>query len=185
MRQTEIPLSDSASDSDAHNHRYLPLACLLSALCLGFASQCFAQNALPTEEQALKAYRTFMQDPASRLDQTQPFLVFIRDSGAVHMLLNDGLLAWMHDTTIADKNKAVLYAAYLGANMEAQLSRGETGSDNVAAMKGVLQAYSHLRKTTPDLTIALLDQLAAYATETELAAAVNAIALGETPPSPR
>ena len=77
----------------------------------------------------------FRADPLNRLDRTEPFLRFIRDSGEVHMVLNNDLMAWMYQP-FDDTLKAVLYAAYLGGNMDAQLAHADplSSGDDVAGM---------------------------------------------------
>lgn len=128
----------------------------------------------PDRAAALAAWDAFRADPLERLDQTQPFLDFISGSGEIHIVLNEGLLAWMYEP-IDPKFKAVLYAAYLGANMAAQLERGDTGSDNLAAIAGTLDAYAAVREAHAEFSIPLLDGLTGARAEGRLAEAVTAI----------
>ncbi len=130
---------------------------------------------VPTAAQALAAWQNFRVDPLARLDRTAPFLDFIRDSGQVHIVLNNNLLAWMYQA-MDDALKATLYAAFLGGNMAAQLeNRHSGGSDNVAGMAAALDAYGHVRKTHPDFQLPMFERLASARAEQRLAAAVKAI----------
>ena len=129
----------------------------------------------PTAAQALAAWQDFRVDPLARLDRTAPFLDFIRDSGQVHIVLNNNLLAWMYQA-MDDALKATLYAAFLGGNMAAQLETPHSaGSDNVAGMAAALDAYGHVRKTHPDFQLPMFERLASARAEQRLAAAVKAI----------
>ncbi len=127
---------------------------------------------VPTAAEALAAWQAFREDPLARLDRTGPFLDFIRDSGAVHIVLNEKLLAWMYQP-MEPARKATLYAAFLGGNMAEQL-RNEASSerDDVAGMESALDAYAALRKAHPDFSVAALDTLARARVEQRLAAAI-------------
>lgn len=140
----------------------------------------FAETAVPSPEAAMRAYDEFMADPPNRLDRTQPFLDFVKDSGAVHVLLNDQLLAWMYDPEIENATKAVLYAAFLGGNMQGQLAGNDTGNDDIAAMASVLRAYAAVRKQNPEFAVALLEQLAQAERDGKLATAVNDIVTSDS-----
>ena len=130
---------------------------------------------VPTSAEALAAWNDFRVDPLARLARTQPFLDFIRDSGEVHIVLNNELLAWMYQP-MDDALKATLYAAFLGGNMAAQLSRQHSDdSDDVAGMESALEAYAAVRKAHPDFTLVLFETLAKARAEQGLAAAVKAV----------
>ncbi|MCB1746792.1 MAG: hypothetical protein KDK06_06435 [Gammaproteobacteria bacterium] len=161
--------------------RYLPLVC--AALCawsVALAAQSAPPAAtppsVPDAATALAAWEAFAADPVARLDRTQPFLDFIRGSGEVHIVLNENLLAWMYDDGLPPERKAVLYAAFLGANMAAQLSRGEAGSDDTAGMRGALAAYRALRGGDANFHLALFDRLDTAEKAGEFDAAVTALA---------
>jgi hypothetical protein len=139
---------------------------LVLAALLAWSSPAPAQSegtaaapAVPDAATALTAWQAFAADPVTRLDRTQPFLDFIRGSGEVHIVLNENLLGWMYDEALAPERKAVLYAAFLGANMAAQLARGEAGSDDNAGMRGALSAYRALRGGDEAFHLALFDRL--------------------------
>lgn len=134
-----------------------------------------AAGKVPTATEALAAWHDFRADPLTRLDKTQPFLDFIRDSGQVHIVLNNSLLAWMYQP-IDDTYKATLYAAFLGGNMAAQLAAQHSAdSDDVAGMESALDAYAAVRKAHPDFKLPLFESLAKARTEQRLAAAVKHI----------
>ena len=134
---------------------------------------------VPSAAQALAAWQDFRVDPLARLDRTQPFLGFIRDSGQVHIVLNNNLLAWMYQA-MDDALKATLYAAFLGGDMAAQLeNRHSGGSDNVAGMTAALDAYANVRKTHPDFQLPMFERLASARAQQRLAAAVKAIEAAE------
>ncbi len=140
-----------------------------------------ADTGMPDAAAALAAWEAFAADPPARLDRTGPFLEYIRNGGAVHIVLNEGVLGFMHGD-LDDTRKAVLYAAFLGANMAAQLERGEPGSDNLAAMTGTLAAYRALRAADPTLEVPALEPFATAQTNGTLDAAVHAAVTGEAAP---
>ncbi len=134
---------------------------------------------VPSAAQALAAWQDFREDPLARLDRTQPFLDFIRDSGQVHIVLNNNLLAWMYQA-MDDALKATLYAAFLGGYMAAQLeTRHSDGSDNVAGMAAALDTYGHVRKTHPDFQVPMFERLASARAQQRLAAVVKTIEAAE------
>lgn len=136
---------------------------------------------MPDAAAALAAWQAFAADPPARLDRTGPFLEYIRNGGAVHIVLNEGVLGFMHGD-LDDTRKAVLYAAFLGANMAAQLERGEPGSDNLAAMTGTLAAYHALREADPTLEVPALEPFATAQANGTLDAAVHAAVTGTAAP---
>lgn len=136
---------------------------------------------VPDAAAALAAWEAFAADPPARLDRTGPFLEYIRNGGAVHIVLNDDVLGFMYGD-LDDTRKAVLYAAFLGANMAAQLERGEPGSDNVAGMAGTLAAYRALRAADPTLEVAALEPFATAQANGTLDAAVHAAVTGTAAP---
>lgn len=137
---------------------------------------------VPTAAAALAAWQDFRADPLTRLDKTQPFLDFIRDSGEVHIVLNNALLAWMYQP-MDNSYKATLYAAFLGGNMAAQLAAQQsTDSDDVAGMAAALDAYAAVRQAHPDFQLPLFESLAKARSEHRLAAAVKNIASDTTSP---
>ncbi len=136
---------------------------------------------LPTAAEARAAFAKFAADPVHRLDATGPFLDFIRSSGEIHIVLNDALLAWMY-SDFDEHNKAVLYAAFLGGNMNGQLTSGTSGSDDVAGIRSTLHAYARLRELQPEFRLTQLDELASAAAAGTLPAAVQAIVGGDPKP---
>ena len=131
---------------------------------------------VPSADEARAAFAAFQADPLNRLDRTEPFLNFIRDSGQVHMVLNNDLLAWMY-APIDPNLKAVLYAAFLGGNMHAQLAHKDelSSGDDVAGMTSALAAYAAIRAAHPDFKLPLFDQLASAQAAQQLDAAVSRI----------
>lgn len=152
---------------------------LVFALLLGLACSARAEPPAPTAPprvpsaaEALAAWQAFREDPLARLDRTGPFLDFIRDSGAVHIVLNEKLLAWMYQP-MEPARKATLYAAFLGGNMAEQLKNDASSArDDVAGMESALDAYAALQKAHPDFSIATFDTLARARAEQRLAAAI-------------
>lgn len=133
---------------------------------------------VPSAEQALAAWQEFRVDPLARLDKTKTFLDFIRDSGQVHIVLNNDLLAWMYqpmDNTI----KAALYASYLGGSMAAQIAARQSGdNDDAAGMDAALDAYAAARKAHPEFQLPLFETLVKARGEQRLAEAVQEIKNG-------
>lgn len=142
------------------------------------AGATIAAPKVPSAAEALAAWNAYRVEPLARLDKTQPFLDFIRDSGQVHIVLNNDLLAWMYqpmDNTV----KAALYASFLGGNMAAQLAARQSGdNDDVAGMDAALDAYAAARKAHPDFQLPLFERLAKARGEQKLAEAVKDIESG-------
>lgn len=159
------------------------LACLL---WLGVAAAPRAQTAAATPptpeappitaEQALAAWDAFRSAPEQRLDAATTFLKFMQ-GGTVHTVLRTDVLFWMYAPYPRDV-QAVLYAAYMGGNMDSQLRGRKDGDDPEAGMAAALDAWAGLRKTRPDLKIERLDQLQAARQAGRLGAALN-----EPPPA--
>jgi len=131
---------------------------------------------VPSADEARAAYAAFRADPLARLDRTDPFLRFIRDSGEVHMVLNNDLMAWMYQP-FDDTLKAVLYASYLGGNMEAQLAHQDplSSGDDVAGMASALDAYAAIQKAHADFRLPMFEDLKTAQAAHRLDAAVMAI----------
>lgn len=165
-------------------------ACLVIALAIFTGAAVHADDAppaagatlsapkVPSAAEALAAWNEYRVAPLARLDKTQPFLDFIRDSGQVHIVLNNDLLAWMYqpmDNTV----KAALYASFLGGNMAAQLAAKKSGdNDDVAGMDAALDAYAAARKAHADFELPLFERLAKARGEHKLAEAVKDIESG-------
>jgi len=159
----------------------ITLLLLVSLAAVRAPAQDAAEANAPDADAALAAWEAFAADPPAHLDRTGPFLEYIRNGGAVHIVLNEGVLGFMHGD-LDDTRKAVLYAAFLGANMAAQLERGEPGSDNLAAMSGTLAAYRALRAADPTLEVPALEPFVTAQANGTLDAAVQAAVTGTAPP---
>ncbi len=147
-------------------------------LSIGCAAA-FAQEAAPTAplvtaEQALAAYDRFRVAPEKSLQEAPTFLRYMQ-GGAVHTVLNNQVVFWMYRDFPPDV-QAVLYAAYMGGNLDSQLRTQKRGDDPTAGIAAALGAYAALKQTHPTLVISELDSLASAAAEGRLPAAVAALA---------
>jgi len=125
-------------------------------------------------EDAISAYNTFKADPINNLNVAPTFLKFIETDGEAHVVLHPTLTAWMYEDHEAEA-RAVLYAAYMGGNMNAQLVGESTGDDPVEAMRGVLIAYEKLKIKHELLSIPLLESLQAHVVNDTLAGEIEKI----------
>lgn len=125
-----------------------------------------------TQTQAFAAWDTFHQDPLNRLDVAPTFLKFMQ-AGAVHTVLRDDVLFWMYAAYPQDV-QAVLYATYMGANMEAQLRGAKRGDDPEAGISAVLDVWPLLKPRHPDLAMPRFDTWAAARQAGTLAAVLEA-----------
>ncbi|MGR8947791.1 MAG: hypothetical protein ACU84Q_07080 [Gammaproteobacteria bacterium] len=116
------------------------------------------QTQLVSRDQALFAYAEFAADPIAKLNQAPVFLKFIETDGEAHIVLDQKLTAWMYEDHEPEA-RAVLYAAYMGSNMNAQLTGASNGDDAVQGMTGVIEAYRKLKVKYPKLSIAMLESL--------------------------
>lgn len=144
---------------------------LLMITCASSAAQ---EAELITRAEALAAYNSFNSDPIGNLEIAPTFLNFIKTDGEAHVVLYPALTAWMYENHEAEA-RAVLYAAYMGGNMNAQLVGESKSDDPVKAMESVLAAYMQLKKKHAELSIPLLDSLEVEAQGGSLASAVEKI----------
>jgi hypothetical protein len=137
-----------------------------------------AQEAVPapaiTAEQALAAYDRFRLAPEQSLQEAPTFLRYMQ-GGAVHTVLNNRVLFWMYRDFPPDV-QAVLYAAYMGGNLDSQLRTQKRGDDPAAGIAATLSAYAALKKTHPTLLMTELETLASAQANGRLSEAVTALA---------
>ncbi len=142
--------------------RILAVPALLAVLVPPLAAQAPPPiEAAPaiSEDAALAAWRSFKAAPLDKLEEAPTFLRYMQ-GGAVHTVLNSNLVFWMYKD-YPPEAQAVLYAAYMGGNLESQLVTRRNGDDPEAAMSAVLDAYAVLKAKKPELAIERLDRLAA------------------------
>jgi hypothetical protein len=130
-----------------------------------------------SREEALAAWQRFKAAPAERLDDATVFLQYMQ-GGAVHTVLNSNLVFWMYNDYPREA-QAVLYAAYMGGNLESQLVTRQEGDDPQAAISAALDAYLVLKSRDEALTIKRLDDMLVARTEGRLAEAVADLAQGK------
>ena len=126
-----------------------------------------------TAPQALAAYDRFSRAPEQNLNEAPTFLNFMQ-GGSVHTVLNSNVVFWMY-RDIAPDAQAVLYAAYMGGNLDSQLRGPKHGDDPEAGMRATLIAYRGLQKTHPKLVIPEFGPLAQAEAQGKLRAAVDAL----------
>ena len=138
-----------------------------------------AAPAVPTvsQEEALAAWQRFKAAPTERLDDATVFLKYMQ-GGAVHTVLNSNLVFWMYNDYPREA-QAVLYAAYMGGNLESQLVTRKQGDDPQAGLDAVLDAYTLLKARDEALTIKRLDEMLVARAEGRLAEAVADLAQGK------
>jgi len=138
-----------------------------------------AASAAPavSQEQALAAWQRFKAAPTERLEDATVFLKYMQ-GGAVHTVLNSNLVFWMYNDYPREA-QAVLYAAYMGGNLESQLVTRKQGDDPQAALSAVLDAYTVLKARDGTLAIKRLDDMLVARAEGRLAAAVDDLAQGK------
>lgn len=130
-----------------------------------------------SREEALAAWQRFKAAPTERLDDATVFLQYMQ-GGAVHTVLNSNLVFWMYNDYPREA-QAVLYAAYMGGNLESQLVTRKQGDDPQAAISAALDAYVVLKARDEALTIKRLDDMLVARTEGRLAEAVADLAQGK------
>ena len=132
------------------------------------------QMQLVSREEALSAYSRFSENPIENLDLAPTFLKFIQTDGEAHIVLDEKLTPWMYDNH-APEIRAVLFAAYMGSNMNAQLTGISDGDDAVQGINGVLDAYQVLKTKHKALDIPMLEDLAEQREQGSLSAAIKAL----------
>jgi len=161
-------------------HRAVLIALLaLSPALPSLAADGAAAPTAPTvsREEALAAWQRFKAAPTERLDDATVFLQYMQ-GGAVHTVLNSNLVFWMYNDYPREA-QAVLYAAYMGGNLESQLVTRKEGDDPQAAISAALDAYIVLKARDEALTIKRLDDMLVARTEGRLAEAVADLAQGK------
>lgn len=158
--------------------RFLLTGWLLLAASLPTALAQQTPATPPTEEaprvsqaDALEAWDRFRQAPEQHLDLATTFLRFMQ-GGSVHTVLRSDVLFWMYAPYPPDV-QAVLYAAYMGGNLDSQLRGKRQGDDPEAGIAAALDAWAGVKKTHPTLDIPRLDELAKARREGRLAAALD------------
>ncbi len=162
----------------ARRSLFLALLILFAILAPPLAAQS-ATDAPPavSEAEALAAWHSFKAAPLEHLKDAPIFLRYMQ-GGAVHTVLNSNLLFWMYKDYPPDA-QAVLYAAYMGGNLESQLITRKQGDDPEAGMSAVLDAYAVLKAKKPELAIERLDRLSAARSEGRFAQAVADLGQGK------
>lgn len=163
-----------------HGLRQLMLA---TTLFLGLPVM--AEDAAPTAPaapaitaaEALAAWDRFRTAPEEKLSEAPTFLKFMQ-GGEVHTVLRSDQVFWMYQPYPQDV-QAVLYAAYMGGNLDSQLRGKKQGDDPEAGMTAALAAWVGLKKSHPKLSIPQLDEWEQARQAGRLAAALDA---GATPP---
>lgn len=151
--------------------------------CLALAAAPFAAQTAEvpadspvTAATALEAWHNFKAAPSAQLKQAPIFLKFMQ-GGAVHTVLNSKLLFWMYED-FPPAVQAVLYAAYMGGNLESQLVTRKQGDDPEAGMNAALDAYATLKQEQPTLDIERLDKLTQARRDGRLSAALEELGQG-------
>ncbi len=157
---------------------------LLPLWLLAITASAPAQTAPPAEQaptvsqaEAVAAWNRFKAAPGSNLKDAPTFLRYMQ-GGAVHTVLNSNLVFWMYQDYPREA-QAVLYASYMGGNMESQLVTRKAGDDPEAGMSAVLDAYATLKAGDQALTIKRLDDLITARDEGRFAAAVSDLGQGK------
>ena len=151
---------------------------MLVALSAAFGAH--AEDPTPIDEtpkitaaQALAAYDRFKAAPENNLREAPTFLNYMQ-GGAVHTVLNSQVVFWMY-RAIAPDAQAVLYAAYMGGNLDSQLRGPRHGDDPEAGMRAALTAYATLTQTHSKLSIPEFAPLAKAEAAGKLREAVEAL----------
>ena len=157
----------------------LTLLLALSPTLPALAADDAAAPAVPTvsREEALAAWQRFKAAPTERLEDATVFLKYMQ-GGAVHTVLNSNLVFWMYNDYPREA-QAVLYAAYMGGNLESQLVTRKQGDDPQAGLDAVLDAYTLLKARDEALGIKRLDEMLVARAEGRLAEAVADLAQGK------
>ena len=132
------------------------------------------QTQLVSREDAISAYATFSQNPIEHLNAAPTFLKFIQTDGEAHIVLDEKLTTWMYDNHEPEV-RAILFAAYMGSNMNAQLTGVSDGDDAVQGMHGVLDAYQTLKLKHSELKIPMLEDLTEQRKQGALGKAIKAL----------
>ena len=96
---------------------------------------------LVSREEAMSAYSKFSENPIENLNLAPTFLKFIQTDGEAHIVLDEKLTPWMYGNH-SPEIRAVLFAAYMGSNMNAQLTGVSDGDDAVQGIQGVLDVMN-------------------------------------------
>lgn len=153
-------------------------AFLLSALLLSALAATAQELPAPpvNAADALAAYDRFRASPEKNLQEAPTFLRFMQ-GGTAHTVLNNRLMFFMYRDVPPDV-QAVLYASYMGANLDSQLRSRRQGDDPLAGMAAVLETYAALKQTHPDLVLEELESLRRDADARGLESAVQTMADG-------
>jgi len=152
-------------------------ATVLLTLLSVAAAETLQAPALPSAAEALAAYKEFNAAPVAGLRAAQTFVDFIRGTGEIHIVLNENLLSWMYKD-FDPQSKAVLYAAFLGGNMRAQLEDGESSNGDVAGMLSAVAAYRALQAQNANFSLPFFERLLSAETNGDLTLKLNQLMAG-------
>lgn len=86
-------------------------------------------------------------------------LEFAEKSDTVLVEVSERAMPWLEDAQVPERAKLVLTAAYVAGNVKSQLERKVNANDSLAGWKQVFRAYDALRKHSPGIRVAGVEEL--------------------------
>ena len=114
-----------------------------------------------SKDDVRKAIAIFRRNPTSvQGEMTQPIILsFAKESPDVEVALSDKRLPWVEDKTTPSETGTALTVAYLAGDIVAQLDKGTTKDDPLAATKQVIETYRQLQEADSKLKVPSVEKL--------------------------
>ena len=134
----------------------LLLACSLA--CLSARAQDVTKY---SPETILQLIGILDRDPISEraIAARAVIMEFADKSDTVLVEVSERAMPWILDQRVPEQARAVLTAAYVAGNVKSQLERKVNANDSMAGWKQVFSAYEALRKHSPGIRVAGVEEL--------------------------
>jgi hypothetical protein len=137
-------------------------ALLAVVLLLVFSANAFSEekSEAPTKDEALKAIKTFVEDPLSKDAEAAAATIvkFTEKSPDVMVVLSEKVTPWLGDGELG-KNGRILLTAYIAGNVKAQLDARKSANDSYAGILQVIETYAQLKKADKELNMPEVEKL--------------------------
>ncbi len=114
-----------------------------------------------SKDDVRKAIAIFRRNPASvQGEMSEPIILsFAKDSPDVEVALSEKRLPWIDDKAAPSETGTALTVAYMAGDIVAQLDKGKTKDDPVAATEQVIATYRQLQEADSKLKIPSVEKL--------------------------
>ena len=114
-----------------------------------------------SKDDVRKAIAIFRRTPASvQGEMSEPIILsFAKESPDVEVALSEKRMPWIDDKATPSETGNALTVAYLAGDIVAQLDKGQTKDDPVAATRQVIETYRQLQEADSKLKLPSVEKL--------------------------